>query len=93
MRLQRIQTFVQEPGSQSGGCCYEQALPGFHGTLVEAEAMIFLDKAGACEAEQDLSAAPQQPSALALHTQGCQSLRPGDELHQSLESGEQRLHS
>lgn len=41
--------------------------------------MISLDKAGACEAEQDLSAAPQQPSALALHTQGRQSLRLGDE--------------
>lgn len=41
--------------------------------------MVSLDKAGAWEAEQDLSAGPQQPSALALHTQGRQSLRPGDE--------------
>lgn len=62
-----------------GGCCCEKALPGFHGTLVEAEAMVSLDKAGAWEAEQDLSAGPQQPSALVLHTQGRKSLRPGDE--------------
>lgn len=41
------------------GCCCEQALPGFHGTLVEAEAMVSLDKAGTWEAEQDLSVGPQ----------------------------------
>lgn len=54
--------FRSQSRSQGGrvrGCCCGQALPGFHGTLVEAEAMVSLDKAGTWEVEQDLSVGPQ----------------------------------
>lgn len=61
--IQDFREFRSWPRSQGHsvrGCCYGQSLPEFQGTLIEAEPIVSLDKAGACEVKHNLSGDPQR---------------------------------
>lgn len=54
-----VEALAWEPGSQSEEMLLRTSFAELHGTLVEAEPMVNLDRAGPCEGKQEQSKDPQ----------------------------------